>query len=417
MEHTSSATAVGIGTGLSANVDPILAAEQVCEEVTQSVEPGQVDLAFVFASGAHADDLEMITQQIGQGLAPATLLGVSAESVVGTGVELEGQTGLSLFAASLPGTMLQTFTYRELPHIRDERDLESIERAAVTIGAAPDLRAVFIFADPFSVPAASVIEGLSLVPGAVPGLKRCPILGGMASASSKPGGNALVVNGHVMKHGGVGVSVRGDVEIDHVVSQGCRPVGAPMVVTEAQRNVIKALGGRRAIDVLRELVGSLEAEDRELLTGGLFLGRVIDEYKSRFGRGDFLIRSVLGVDQQSGAIAIGDVLRVGQTVQFHVRDAQTAKEDLELLLGAQKLQTPPLGGLLFTCNGRGSSHFGEPNHDAERLSHGLAADDQTPMPLGGFFAAGEIGPIGGRSFLHGHTACAALIRPRPLSAI
>lgn len=417
MQHTSSATAIGLGCGLSANVDAFLAAEQVCEQSSGSIEPGSVDLAMVFASGAHADDLEQITRHIASMLSPATLIGVGAEGVVGTGVELEHQAGVSLLAASLPGTTLQSFTYRDLPHIKDENDTDSLLRAAEIVGADRDTRGIFLFADPFSVPAASLVDGLSRLPQVIDGLNRCPIFGGMASASTKPGGNQLVINDHAMRHGAVGVSVRGAVDIDCIVSQGCRPIGAPLVVTGAQRNVIKTLGGRRAMDVLREVVTGLGAEDRDLLTGGLFLGRVIDEYKSHFGRGDFLVRGVLGVDQQSGAVAIGDVVNVGQTVQFHLRDATTAEEDLSLLLAAQSLQAPPLGGLLFNCNGRGSALFGGPGHDAAQISQELASDDQMPMPLAGFLAAGEIGPIGNRSFLHGHTACAVLLRPRSRSAV
>lgn len=417
MEPASSTATLAIGTGLSANVDPRLAAEQVCEQAlgmlrgADGARAATVDLAVVFVSGGHIQDFELVADTIRETLQPGTLIGVSAEGIVGDGVELERQTGVSLFAGALPGVSLHPFTYRDLPHVKDE-DPEALAQTAAAMGARRDLRATLFFADPFSVPAASAIEAMVNSRRTVEGLKRAPILGGMASGSTKPGGNVLILDDKVMRSGGVGVSLRGDVDVDAVVSQGCRPIGRPLVVTGAQRNVIRTLGGARAVDVLRDIVTGLEPEDRELLPNGVYMGRVINEYKARFGRGDFLIRGVLGVDQKSGAIAVGDVVRTGQTIQFHLRDAKTASEDLALLLAAQQLQHPPVGGLLFTCNGRGVKLFGEPHHDARLVTRKLARDDGTPMPLAGFFAAGEIGPIGDRSFLHGHTASLALFRPR-----
>lgn len=412
MGHTSSAVALAAGAGLSLNIDVSLAVEQAVEQTQARVSAGRADLVMVFASGAHAEDMERVCDSIGSLLSPGALIGVTGESVVGTEQEIERQTALSVFAASLPGTVIHTFTYRDLPHVR-EGEPDGLADLAGAVGADADLRGIFLFVDPFSVPAASLVGSLSRIPESVPGLRRAPVIGGLASASPKPGGNILVVNGRSMRHGAVGLTVSGAVDIDTLVSQGCRPIGAPHVVTGASRNVIKSLGGRRAMDVLRETVTSLPAEDRELLPNGLFLGRVINEYKARFGRGDFLIRGVMGVDQNSGAIAVGDMVRPGQTIQFHLRDARTAAEDLDLLLAAQRLSAPPAGGVLFTCNGRGSRLFpNDPSHDARLVSRTLAADDGTPMPLAGFFASGEFGPIGGSSFLHGHTASLAVIRPR-----
>lgn len=411
MEHTSSATALSVGVGLSANVDAGLAAEQACEQAAAGVKPGEMDLVLAFASGKHGQSLDDISHIIRSALEPGTFIGVSAEGIVGGEVELERQPGVSIFAASLPGTSLHPFTYRDLPHVK-EGDTAALAEAARIAGARRDLRATLFFADPFSVPAAAAVSVLSAARTVVEGLKRAPVIGGMASGAARPGANVLVLNDRVMRAGGVGIAIRGDIEIDAMVSQGCRPIGRPLVVTGAQRNVIKTLGGQRAMDVLREIIAELETEDRDLLPNGVFVGRVIDEYKARFGRGDFLIRGVLGVDQGSGSIAVGDLIRTGQTVQFHLRDKRTATEDLELLLASQQLQTPPAGGLLFTCNGRGSRFFGDSNHDAERIARAVGQGPDKPMPLAGFFAAGEIGPIGDSSFLHGHTASVALFRPK-----
>jgi len=191
-----------------------------------------------------------------------------------------------------------------------------------------------------------------------------------------------------------------------VVSQGCRPIGRPFVVTKAERNVILELGGAPALAKLRELFAELAPDDQRLAQQGLHVGQVINEYQEAFGRGDFLVRNVQGVDPDTGAIAIGDFVRVGQTVQFHVRDAETADEDLNALLASarQSAGGDCQGALVFTCNGRGTRLFDEPHHDAGCLARHF------DVPAAGFFAQGEIGPIGGKNFLHGFTASIALFR-------
>jgi small ligand-binding sensory domain FIST len=189
--------------------------------------------------------------------------------------------------------------------------------------------------------------------------------------------------------------------------------------------VILSLGGRPALAALREAVEELHEADGGLLQKGLFVGRVVNEYKDRFGRDDYLIRAVSRVDEKTGAIAVTDFIRVGQTVRFHLRDARTAHEDLAMLLDAQQLHDRPAGGLLISCNGRGTRLFDQPNHDAAAVVRAfqpnvggeaaakigqVIAGGEPPLPLAGFFAAGEIGPVGHSSYVHGHTACLAVFR-------
>lgn len=445
MEHTSSATALSAATALSEHVDAVMAAEQAVEEVASRLGRIAIDLALVFTGGEHAQEMAAIAGVVRSALRPAMLLGVTAGGVVGNGVEVEDKPGVALFAAALPGTTLHAFTYRHLPHVKDEHDEEALLRMAAAIGARSDLRATLFFADPFSVPAGSIVGAISAVPKVVRGLPRLPLVGGMASAGAAPGSNMLVLNDEVMRSGAVGVTIRGNVAVDCMVSQGCRPIGRPLVITGGHRNIITALGGRSAFEVLRDTVNELDETDRLLLPNGIFIGRVINEYKDRFGRGDFLVRGVMGVDQSVGAVAVGDAVQVGQTVQFHVRDAETASEDLTMLLEAEQLRRPAVGALLFTCNGRGRKFFSKPNHDAQAICAALdaaraegsewdwgasdvnatspvedrvqdapgdAAPSTDSVPLAGFFAAGEIGPIGDRSFVHGHTAIAAIFRGR-----
>ncbi len=217
--------------------------------------------------------------------------------------------------------------------------------------------------------------------------------------------NTLILDDRASTVGSIGVTFSGPIEIDTIVSQGCRPIGEHLIVTKCKDNVILELAGRKALDVVREMAQRLADEDRQMLSRGLMVGRVVNEYKERFGRGDFLIRNILGIAQDVGGIAVADHPRVGQTVQLHVRDARTADEDLHLLLDGQAMQDAPEAALLFTCNGRGSKLFDQPHHDVGALRSRLGE-----APLAGFFAGGEIGPVGQRSYLHGHTACAALFR-------
>jgi small ligand-binding sensory domain FIST len=219
----------------------------------------------------------------------------------------------------------------------------------------------------------------------------------LASAARGPGGNRLVLDGAVTTTGAVGVLLEQPVQT--VVSQGCRPIGDPMTVTRAERNIIYELAGRPAMERLQELASVASPADRVLLQSGVHLGQVVDEHRDVFERGDFVIRNVLGADRNLGAIAVGDEVEIGSTVQFQVRDAASADEDLRFLLDGRRGD----GALVFTCNGRGTQLFGIPDHDAQVVHEALDG-----AATAGMFCAGEIGPIGGRSFLHGFTASVLL---------
>jgi small ligand-binding sensory domain FIST len=180
-----------------------------------------------------------------------------------------------------------------------------------------------------------------------------------------------------------------------------------MVVTKAHDNVIEQLGGKPSLAAVRDMLAEITEHDRRLLRdNGLMIGRAISEYKERFSRGDFLVRSLVGVDEKTGAIAVGDLVRVGQTVQFHVHDAASAQEDLEMMLQPVREAAAPPAALLISCNGRGTRLFSEANHDV-----GVASRSMPATAIAGFFAAGELGPVGGKNFIHGHTASFALLRP------
>jgi small ligand-binding sensory domain FIST len=209
-----------------------------------------------------------------------------------------------------------------------------------------------------------------------------------------------------MKDGLVGVALGGAVQVDVIVSQGCRPVGPVFQVTSARNNIIDSLEGEPPMERIGGVLESLDESERELLRNGLFIGRAIDSTRETLGRGDFLIRGVIGADSRTGAIAVGDMIENGERVQFHLRDARTAREDLEMMLTPHALFGAPSGAFLFSCNGRGTNLYSEPDGDISAINSFFRGID-----LAGFFCAGEIGPIGGKNFLHGHTASLALIRP------
>ena len=429
-----------IGAAISGHASPVHAAEEVAARCRGALAGAQPDLVLVFLTAQHADPTtaKAVSSVVRRRLNPRCLLGITGESIVGGETELEGAAGISLWAATLPGVTVHLFKLEDVPVVREPgpQELAAVAEAMGMAGAdGLPHRATFLFADPFSVAMNAMLPTLAAARPRDAGGRPAPILGGMGSASARPGGNVLLFNNEVLTRGGVGASLRGRIRVDAIVSQGCRPFGPTAVVTGAKNQLIKTLGGRPAMQVLHEALEKLDDHSKKLLHRGLFVGRVVNEYKDRFGRGDYLIRSVVGVDQESGSIAVADLMRVGQTIRFHVRDAATADEDLGLLLDAQRLHEPPAGALLFTCNARGQRLFDKPHHDAVAIARAFAGEvaaeekarigtpmspvgvagrgaSAPPLPLAGFFAAGEIGPVGDGVFLHGHTACAALFRPK-----
>ncbi|MBT5136914.1 MAG: small ligand-binding sensory domain FIST [Phycisphaerales bacterium] len=386
---------------ISEHLDTRTAAIEVAALLEKAMD-GPTDLVLVFASFHHRESFEDAIADIQTTLAPKTIVGVTAESVVGCDLELEGVAGLSAIAMHLPGVTVTPWTTtpkKPLPISRPEE-------IPAWIGLQDDTKAVLFFADPFSTPITRLLPALTSCRGEGNPL---PIIGGMASGASQATFNRLIIGGEGQRSGGIGLTLSGPLQVDCIASQGCRPVGSHYRVTKVDRNVILELGGKPALEVLQQLAKEASPRDRKLIEGGLLLGSVIDEHKSHFGRGDFLIRSILGLDRKRNGIAAGEFYRLGKTVQFHVRDAQTAVEDLQLLLDAQQLSEIPFGGLLVTCNGRGRSLFQEEDHDLTIIRERMGE-----VPIAGFFAAGEIGPIGNTSFLHGHTACLTLFRREEL---
>jgi small ligand-binding sensory domain FIST len=381
--------AVQVAVGVSESFDAIEAFSDAATEAADGLD-GDCDLALVFAGAPHLGRGKWILSTVHERLEPRNLIGCGAGGVLGAGREIEEGPGAVVWALHAPDAEINTH------HLVVEPT-----DGGVSIRGLPDFEglgpALVVLADPYTFSAETLLSKLN---SDHPGM---PVLGGLASAAAA-GSASLFRDGDVLDSGAVGCSVSG-LGVVPCVSQGATPVGPEMTITAARANVIEELASKPAIERLREAIAGLEPNEQGLAAEGLMLGLVIDENKPEYERGDFLVRPIIGADPEAGTLAIGESVRVGQAVRMHVRDGASADEDLRQALRAQAEalgSEGAAGALLFTCNGRGSHMFDVPNHDA------TAIEDTLGIPAGGFFCAGEIGPVGGRNFLHGFTATIAV---------
>ena len=360
------------------------------------------DLAVAFVSPHYQRDYERVVSVMDEMLRPRHIFGCSGGGVIGNGLEVEQRPGLSITAATLPdveirGLHLQESQLPDLDAGPDKwEDLLSVTRA--------DDPQFVILADPFSFPVQNLIMGLDFA------YSDASKIGGLASGANQQGGNALFLDGYIHNSGAICLALYGNVTVDTVVAQGCRPIGSPMRITSSDRNLLVELDGKPPLEVLQGMYQELPERDRQLMSNSLFLGVVMDEFLDTPVQGDFLIRNVVGMDQKTGSLAVGELLKEGQLVQFHLRDAETSAEDLHVVLdryAADNRENQVPGALLFSCLGRGEYLYGRPNHDTEIFQGKLGS-----VPLGGFFCNGEIGPVSGTTFLHGYTSSFGLFRPK-----
>ena len=381
------------GDGLGLDVDLLRAAEQASSQALEQLAGQQPDLVCTFVSGPDPDDVAAAGERVSGLMRAGTMIGCSAGGVIGDGRGVEGRSAVSVWAAVLPGTSLRPF------HL----EVMTADGGVAVIGLPErrdDEQVAVLLADPYSFPADGF---LSQANEAMTGLR---IVGGLAAGPRGPGSTRLWVDGRTVGRGAVGVLLGASELLCPVVSQGCRPVGPPMTVTAAVGNVIHELAGTPALQKVEQLLAELPPAEQAMATTGLHLGIALNEYRDDYDRGDFLIRGILGADPDTSGIVVGDLVQVGSTVRLQVRDADAADEDLrELLRTSRRGSTGgPVGGaLLFSCNGRGAHLFGTAHggadHDVTVVRRELATTG-----VGGFFAAGELGPVGGRNHLHGFTA-------------
>jgi small ligand-binding sensory domain FIST len=384
--------AVHIGTGLSTSPDARAGALEAALSARGGLDGERCDLALVFAAGTHLAAPEAVLEAVGEVLAPGELAGCAAGGVIGGRREVERGTAVSIWAAHLDAGMATTF----------HATVEELEEGTGALAGMPDLdgaAGVILLADPATFPTDAVLRFLA---GSAPAV---PLFGGLASARTADGGTALFRGEEVVEEGAVGVRMD-DVEVLPCVSQGATPLGPELTITAAEGNLITELAGRPALEKLRETIEELPEEEVELVQGGLLMGIVVDQNKPDYVAGDFLVRGLVGADPASGNVAVAADIRPGQVVRLHARDAASADRELREALGVRMAALggrAPAGALVFSCNGRGRSLFGSEDHDAVTV-----ADELAGAPAAGFFAAGEIGPVGGESFLHGFTATVAV---------
>lgn len=370
--------------------------------IKNSIQDEPLDLVVVFVSPHYEEAYDRVAQLLRLALGAKHVIGCSGGGVIGNGVEVEQRAGLSITAAVLPNVEIKPF------HLQVHRlpDMDaSPDKWEELIGVEAEKDPHFVMlADPYSFPVQDLLVGLDYA------FPKASKIGGLASGASRQGGNALFLDGEVLRTGAIGLAFDGNITVDTVVAQGCRPIGTPMRVSKSDRNTLEELDGHSPLSVLQSMVAALPQRDQELLRHSLFLGVVMDEMIDNPVQGDFLIRNVVGMDQNTGSLAIGEMLKEGQLVQFHLRDAETSTDDLLAVLSryaTENRENDIPGALLFSCLGRGQFLYGRENHDTD-----LFRDKLGEIPLGGFFCNGEIGPVSGTTFLHGYTSSFGLFRPK-----
>ncbi len=369
--------------------------EDLTKQIFSQLSSQNRDIALLFLHPDYLPEIDNLVESLRGSLGARHFIGCTGRGIIGVQQEVEGEPAVSALVGSLPGVQLKPFYLSQLEieeasgpdYWRFQLEIEKEEN--------PNF---LLFMDPFSIQTVDLITQLNEA------FPSAPMVGGIASGGNQPGENRLILDELTYEEGGVGISLSGNIELQTIVSQGCKPIGEPMVVTKAEKNIIFELGGMPPLTILHDLLPTLSTSDQLLAKKALFLGRVINEYQEEFHRGDFLIRNLIGTDMSSGALAVGDYMRTGQTVQFHVRDAMTAKNDLQQLLAKHSRRAnPTYAALLFNCLGRGKHMYGTSDHDINAVHESMG-----PLPTAGFFCNGEIGPVGNHTYVHGFTSVIAL---------
>lgn len=392
---------------LSTLADPDAALDEALAQLEEQLGERRPDLLAVFLTHHHGPLFEGLGTRVIAATGARALVGCTGEGILGAGREVEHQPALCLWAACLPGTRVG------VTHISASSNPDGTVRFQGMDPSTGTLRSsLLLLADPFTFPTEAFLAATET---SHPGL---PIVGGMASGGQGPGQNLLFEGTHLRAHGALAIILEGDVQVRSIVSQGTRPVGKPYVITAAKGQYLEKLGGRPALEVLMETLTDLEEPDRELFRAAPFVGLAVDASQERFERGDFLVRGLMGVQPDAQHLVVGSELRAGRTLQFLVRDAASAGDDLTELMASRgpgrdtgSTDSPTIGALLFTCNGRGTQMFAEPDHDITRVVESLPPGS----PVAGFFAMGELGPIGSKNYLHAFTASVAVFHRRQAS--
>lgn len=388
-------------SALSIEPSPARAIEIAARNAVAPLQGTPPDIAFFFIGGYNTSDYEKAGAAALDATGARHLLGCTAGGVLGGGHEVERRPSVSVTVASLPDVALKLF-HMETDDCPDGD--ASPAQWHEKLGVPPASKPTFIvLPDPFTSDAQRLVDGLDY---AYPASVK---VGGLASAGSREGMNRLYCDRNAHRTGAVGVALSGNIEVDTAVAQGCKPVGVPGKITKAQGPFLMEVNGRPAIEFVREQVSSMSDDEKELARVALFLGIAMDPFRDTPPEhGDFLVRNIMGFDADRGFVAVGAQLATGRQVQLHVRDKQTSIDDLVAVLGRTSHRAGnSAGALLFSCLGRGRHLYGEADKDS-KLFRSVVGE----VPLGGFFCNGEIGPVGGGTYIHGFTSSFGLFRER-----
>ncbi len=377
------------------------AVEEVTEAINREMGDLPIHLSVLFVSPHFKSQYDLIPNLIRERLSPGILLGCSGGGIIGGGNEIEQKHAFSLTCAHLPDVEIQEIQ-SDTTALPGGDTSPSVWREWVGVPVEKNPQFIFL-ADPFTFRGEEFLMGIDFA------YPQSAKVGGLASGAHFQGGNALYLGDKIHNAGLIGVALSGNIELDTIVAQGCRPIGEPMPITRCDQTLLMEVAHKSPLTLLEEMVETMSEYDRKLMQTSLFLGIEMDPLKDDPGQGDFLIRNLMGVDRDSGALSIGAILREGQLVQFHLRDKVMSAEDLSMMLTryADKPQpTQAAGALLFSCLGRGEYLYGKSNHDSD-----VFKDKMGTVPLGGFFCNGEIGPVGNTTFLHGYTSSFGIFRP------
>lgn len=383
---------IKFGSATSTMIDPAKAGREVINRAAAHFDDGEIDLAIAFFSHQHNDYIEELIAPVLAHVSPGVLIGCPTPGVIGEGHEIEEGPGICLWIASFGGARVEAF------EVGLTETLDGMAMVGFPLGL-DEPSGVILLADPTTFPTQALLASLNQD---YPGM---PVVGGLTGAPT-PAGNRLILNNQVISTGAVGVMIGGGVEMQAVVAQGCRPIGQPLAVTAAEGHHLIELAGRPPVERLREAVASLHPSTAGLADHGFQIGIVIDEDRTEPVAGDFLIRDIFKANLDTGTMIVSDSLRVGQIIQFQVRDADTAEEQMALQLSGLPEVTSDAGALLFSCMGRGTNMFGVPDHDASAVEASLG------FAPSGMFCLGEIGPVEGRNHLHTHSMSLALFSSR-----
>jgi small ligand-binding sensory domain FIST len=375
--------------------------DESVEAILSQMDGKSVDLTIIFVSPQFKDKYEEIPKLIRDRISSKHFLGCSGGGIIGGGKEAEQQAAFSMTCANLPDVEIQGI-HTDTMKLPDQDTAPSVWREWLGVDVEKNPSFIFL-ADPFSFQGEEFLAGVDF---AYPNSSK---VGGLASGAQAQGGNALYLNDKIHNNGLIGLALSGNIGMDTIVAQGCRPIGEPVKVSKCDGTLLTGMDGQPPLELLQSVYEGLDENDKSLVQTSLFLGIEMDPLKDNPQQGDFLIRNIMGVEREIGGIHVGTLLREGQLVQFHLRDKAMSAEDLKLMLTrykANKNFKNTSGALLFSCLGRGQYLYGKPNHDAD-----MFRDHIGDIPLGGFFCNGEIGPVGKTTFLHGYTSSFGIFHP------